>query len=87
MKKIFKEICLAVEHLHQNNIAHRDIKTENVLVNSKLEIKLIDFGFAREMKHKEDLISVKSVVIWSDLLGVCWDTVLPEPGSNSTQAV
>jgi serine/threonine protein kinase len=35
--------------IHANNISHRDIKVENILVNSAEEsmpTKLIDFGFA-----------------------------------------
>ena len=32
-KKIFKEICLAVKQCHDSNIAHLDLKPENVLLN------------------------------------------------------
>jgi len=38
----------AVEHLHRNHIIHRDIKLENFLVGSNLDIiKLTDFGSAK----------------------------------------
>lgn len=37
----------AVDHLHQRNIIHRDLKLENFLVGENLEtVKLIDFGLA-----------------------------------------
>ena len=32
-RKIFKQIYSAVCYLHQNSIAHRDIKTENILLD------------------------------------------------------
>ena len=44
-KKIFKQIFDAMNYLHKNNMAHRDIKLENILMTRDYEIKLIDFGF------------------------------------------
>ena len=44
-KKIFFDICEAMSYLHINHMAHRDIKLENILIDSKNEIKIIDFGF------------------------------------------
>lgn len=44
-KKIFFDICEAMSYLHTNHMAHRDIKLENILIDSKNEIKIIDFGF------------------------------------------
>lgn len=33
-----------MEYLHKNEILHRDIKAENLLLNDKFHIKLVDFG-------------------------------------------
>ena len=44
-KKIFKQIFDAMNYLHKNNMAHRDIKLENILMTKEYEIKIIDFGF------------------------------------------
>ena len=44
-KKIFKQIFDAMNYLHKNHMAHRDIKLENILMTKDYEIKIIDFGF------------------------------------------
>lgn len=43
-KKIFKQICLGVQNLHENNISHRDIKPENIFIKNVNCVKLGDFG-------------------------------------------
>jgi serine/threonine protein kinase len=41
------EIALAVQFLHQNGILHRDLKLENVLVDSDGHCKIADFGLSK----------------------------------------
>jgi serine/threonine protein kinase len=45
---IFLQLCMAVDHLHQRNILHHDLKPENIMLSSTGVIKLGDFGFARK---------------------------------------
>ena len=41
------QICDALEFLHRIDISHRDLKLENLLIDSARNVKLCDFGFAR----------------------------------------
>jgi len=46
-----KQILLGVQHLHNHNVAHLDLKPENVMLlnNKSRTIKLIDFGLSRKV--------------------------------------
>jgi len=50
---IFKEIYSGVLHLRENSIVHRDLKIDNILINSKYEIKVCDLGLAQEVDYNE----------------------------------
>ena len=41
------EMFLAIEYLHENNIIYRDIKPENVMLDSQGHARLIDFGLCK----------------------------------------
>ena len=46
------EILLAFQYLHSMDIAYRDLKPENLLIDKEGHIKLTDFGFSKVIKDK-----------------------------------
>lgn len=40
-------------YLHNLEIVHRDIKPENLLVSSQYDLKICDFGFARQTRKEK----------------------------------
>ncbi len=54
-KKLFRSLVDSINYLHKQHVSHRDIKLENILLDSKLSPKLIDFGFATCITDKTKL--------------------------------
>lgn len=52
VQKTFTQLVGAVAYVHQQNCVHRDLKLENILLDKHENVKLLDFGFAREYEGK-----------------------------------
>jgi len=61
VKTIMIQLLSAVATLHDNWIIHRDLKTSNLLLNNRGQIKVADFGLARS--YGSPLGSMTDVVV------------------------
>jgi 5'-AMP-activated protein kinase catalytic alpha subunit len=52
--RLYQQIISGIEYMHEMGIAHRDLKLENILLNYKKDIKIIDFGLSNRYDRDTD---------------------------------
>jgi serine/threonine protein kinase len=50
---LFRQVCDAVQYLHQKGVIHGDLKPPNILVGNDGAVKLVDFGIASALSAGE----------------------------------
>lgn len=52
-------MALGLQHLHENNILHNDLKCDNVLIGTDGDAKVMDFGLSSILNSAEVMIDQK----------------------------
>ncbi|KAL8913966.1 MAG: hypothetical protein Q9171_001351 [Xanthocarpia ochracea] len=63
-KTLLLQLTSAVEYLHSNWILHRDLKTSNILMNNRGQVKIADFGMARYYVDPPPKLTQLVVTLW-----------------------
>ena len=63
-KTLLLQLTSAVAFLHSNWILHRDLKTSNILMNNRGQIKIADFGMARYYGDPPPKLTQLVVTLW-----------------------
>ena len=58
---LLRAVCVAVQHAHQHLIVHRDLKPSNILVTPDGQLKLLDFGIAKQLDPTDSVAPDRTV--------------------------
>ena len=64
IKTLLLQLSSGVDYLHSNWILHRDLKTSNLLMNNRGQLKVADFGMARYYGYPPPKLTQLVVTLW-----------------------
>jgi cell division cycle 2-like protein len=64
VKTLLQQLAAGVGYLHDNWILHRDLKTSNLLLNNRGQLKIADFGMARYVGDPPPKLTQLVVTLW-----------------------
>ena len=63
--KYFHQLINALFYLHSQNIAHRDVKIDNMLLDKNMDLKLVDFGLSTKYSDENLLDQPCGTVVYA----------------------
>lgn len=54
---LFTQILYGVDFMHRNNVVHRDLKHDNILLTGQSEVRICDFGWSAEVQVEKALLT------------------------------
>ncbi|CAB4061218.1 CDK5 [Lepeophtheirus salmonis] len=64
VKSFMHQLLKGLSYIHGQNVLHRDLKPQNLLINKTGELKLADFGLARAFGIPVRCYSAEVVTLW-----------------------
>jgi len=64
IKRLLFQLLKGVQFCHERRVLHRDLKPQNLLINTKMELKLADFGLARAFGIPVRSYTHEVVTLW-----------------------
>ncbi|KAF5021672.1 hypothetical protein F66182_6292 [Fusarium sp. NRRL 66182] len=64
VKRLLLQLTSGIAHLHDSWILHRDLKTSNLLLNNRGQLKIADFGMARYVGDPPPKLTQLVVTLW-----------------------
>jgi eukaryotic-like serine/threonine-protein kinase len=82
--RLIQNVCKAVHYAHQNLVVHRDIKPDHVFVNSRGDIRLVDFGIAKLLEKEKSTTLEETFKTRTDIRVMTPDYASPEQVRGGT---
>jgi tetratricopeptide (TPR) repeat protein len=62
-RDLFKEVCAALEFAHSKGVVHRDLKPANIMITVGGQVKVMDFGVARQAQQALEKLAKTNTVV------------------------
>lgn len=64
VQTVISQVLKGLQYCHANRVLHRDLKPQNILIDSKLTVKLADFGLARLYQFSKQPYTQSTQTLW-----------------------